>query len=66
MKFFKKKRKINRATNAIDGATTRPCWGKKVHGYPGIAGKGGASTNAKIPEWVFEKELKEMEGKKDA
>lgn len=59
MKVFKKKRRIIRATNAIDGATTRPCWGKKVHGYPGIAGKGGMTTNFSIPEWMFDKELKE-------
>ena len=53
-----KKRKIKRITNAIDGATTRACWGKKQHGYAGVAGKGGASTNARIFDWMFEKELK--------
>lgn len=59
MKFFKKKRKVIRASNAVDVATTRACWGKKLHGYPGIAGKGGATTNSRINEWMFEKELKE-------
>lgn len=53
--------------NAIDGATTRACWGKKRSGYPGVAGKGGASTNARIFDWMFEKELKEFkEGQKNA
>lgn len=60
MKYIRKKRKIIRATNAIDGATTRPCWGKKVHGYLGVAGKGGGTTNNFIPDAVFARELKEF------
>lgn len=60
MKNIRKKRKINRATNAIDGATTRACWGKKVHGYLGVAGKGGRTTNNIIPDAVFARELKEF------
>ena len=60
MRVTKKNRKIIRATNAIDGATTRPCWGKKRGGYPGVAGKGGATTNSHITERMFEKELKEL------
>ena len=60
MKYIRKKRKIIRTTNAIDGATTRPCWGKKVHGYPGVAGKGGSTTNNVIHDAVFARELKEL------
>ncbi len=61
MKFFRMKRKLIRATNAIDGATTVACWGKKRNKrYPGVAGKGGASTNHSIPDWMFERELNDM------
>lgn len=59
MKYQRKKRKINRATNAIDGATTKPFWGKKKKDYRLHAGKGGATKNAPIPEWIFDRELKE-------
>ena len=29
-------------------------------GYKPVPGKGGATTNFEIPEWMFERELKEM------
>lgn len=61
MRFFRKKRKLIRASNAIDGATTAACWGKKrSKRYPGVAGKGGVSTNHSIPEWMFDRELTDM------
>lgn len=54
-------------SNAIDGATTRACWGKKRSGYAGVAGKGGATTNSRIHEWMSDKALKEhKEGLKHA
>ena len=62
MKYIRKKRKIIRATNAIDGASTKSFWGKKhKKDYRLNAGKGGFSTNALIPEGVFKRELKEFE-----
>lgn len=62
MKFIRKKRKIIRATTAIDGASTKPFWGKKrKKDYRLNAGKGGFTTNALIPEGVFKRELKECE-----
>ena len=55
------KKKLKRVgSNAIDPATTSPYWGKKPNKkYLGVAGKGGNPTNSAIPEWMFEKELKE-------
>lgn len=52
----------NIATNAIE-----PAVGVFKHiGYPrgmGVPGKGGKTTNAEIPEWMFDRELKEMLGR---
>lgn len=58
MKRFKKNKRINKATNAIDPATTT----SKTWGFKPIPGKGGATTNFEIPDWMFDRELKEMEG----
>lgn len=63
MKYTKKNRKIIRATNAIDGATTKG----KDWGYIPVSGKGGSTTNAIIPEWMFDRELQDMmEGNQNA
>lgn len=53
---MKKNRRLNIATNAIDPATTT-CTN---FGFKPIPGKGGNTTNFEIPEWMFERELKEM------
>jgi hypothetical protein len=53
---MKKNRRINRATNAIDPATTT----NKDWGYIPVPNKGGKTTNAEIPEWMFDRELAEM------
>ena len=50
-----KKRKFSRGSNAIDPATTT----SKDWGYTPVPGKGGASTNFAIPDWMFDRELKE-------
>ena len=50
-----KKRRFTRGSNAIDAATTT----NKDWGFKPVPGKGGASTNSEIPDWMFEKELKE-------
>lgn len=63
MKTTRKNRKIIRATNAIDGATTTG----KNWGYIPVSGKGGSTTNFEIPEWMFDRELEDMmEGKNNA
>ena len=51
-----KKSRFTRGSNAIDPATTT----SKTWGYKPIPGKGGASTNAEIPESIYNRELKEM------
>lgn len=56
MKYFKKNRRIVKATNAEDHATTT----SKHWGFIPVPGKGGATTNFVIPEWMFERELNEM------
>lgn len=49
--------------NAIDPATTT----SKDWGFVPVSGKGGSTTNALIPEWMFERELADMmEGKNNA
>ena len=56
MKRFKNKAKrVFKATNAIDPATTtcQNFW------YKPIPGKGGKTTNFEIPEWMFDRELEE-------
>lgn len=55
---MKKNRRINRATNAIDPATTT----NKDWGYIPVPGKGGKTTNFEIPPELFKRELAEYEG----
>ena len=50
----KKFKKIG--SNAIDPATSTA----KDFGFHPCPGKGGATTNFEIPEWMFDRELKEM------
>lgn len=50
MKRIKRNNRIIRATNAIDPATSSICWGKRTKHYPGVAGKGGKTTNYAVPE----------------
>ena len=51
-------KKLMKANNAIEPAAPASRFGK------GVPGKGGASTNSEIPEWMFKRELKDMmEGK---
>ena len=57
MKRFKKNGRIIKATNAIDPATTTG----KNFGFKPIPGKGGATTNFEIPDYMFERELREYE-----
>lgn len=54
MRYAKKSRRINRATNAIDPATSSVKWGKRTKHYNGVAGKGGKTTN-------YDAELKDLE-----
>lgn len=54
-KNYKKLTKLN---NAVDPATTT----SKDWGFIPVSGKGGKTTNALIPEWMFKRELEEMEG----
>lgn len=41
----------------IDATTT--C---EDFGFKPVPGKGGATTNFEIPEWMFDRELKELKG----
>lgn len=50
-------KKIAKLTNAIEPATTT----SKDWGFIPVSGKGGKTTNAEIPEWMFDRELKDME-----
>lgn len=62
---MKKTRFKNRTlgSNAIDPATTT----SKDWGFIPVSGKGGSTTNAEIPEWMFDRELQDMkEGKLNA
>lgn len=44
-------KRIQRMTNAVDGATSSRCWGKKPHKkYKGVAGKGGHTTNCVLKD----------------
>ena len=55
-----KKRYIFKGSNAIAPAVSKVRWGKRINKkYPGCAGKGGATTNFVIPEWMFDRELEE-------
>lgn len=53
---MKKRRLQTIGSNGIDPATTT----NKNWGYNPVPNKGGATTNFAIPEWMFERELKEM------
>lgn len=41
----------------MEATTTSKDWG-----FIPVSGKGGKTTNAEIPEWMFKRELEEMEG----
>lgn len=56
MRVFKKNRRPIKASNAIDPATTT----SKKWGFKPIPGKGGATTNFEIPDWMFDRELNDM------
>lgn len=43
-------KRLMRMNNAIDGATSSYCWGKKAKHYPGVAGKGGTTANFEIKD----------------
>ena len=50
-------------SNAVDPATTT----SKDWGFIPVSGKGGNTTNAVIPEWMFDRELEDMkEGRLNA
>lgn len=51
-------KKLTKLTNAIDSATTTA----KNWGFAPVPGKGGNTTNADIPDWMFQRELEEMSG----
>ena len=52
-------KKVNKLTNALDPASTT----NKDFGFIPVPGKGGNTTNAVIPEWMFQRELNDlMEG----
>ena len=56
---MKKNRRTNRATNAIDPATTT----SKTWGFRPVPNKGGKTTNFEIPPDLFKRELAEyLEG----
>lgn len=44
-------------SNAIDPATTTA----KNWGFRPVPNKGGATTNFEIPEWMFKRELEDLE-----
>lgn len=54
---MRKNKKAIKATNAIEPATSCVKWGKRIKHYPGVAGKGGKTTNFEIPAWMFDLEL---------
>ena len=41
----------------MEATTTSKDWG-----FIPVSGKGGKTTNAEIPEWMFKRELEELEG----
>lgn len=45
-------------SNAIDPASTT----SKDWGFVPVSGKGGKTTNALIPEWMFKRELEDLMG----
>jgi hypothetical protein len=56
MRYIKTKRRIIRATNAVDPATTTSV----NFGFKPVPNKGGKTTNFEIPEGMFKRELEEM------
>ena len=46
--------RILKANNAVEPAASASVWGK------GVPGKGGATLNFEIPEWMFKRELEDM------
>lgn len=56
MRYIKNNKKVIRATNALDPATTTSA----NFGFKPVPGKGGATTNFEIPEGMFKRELEEM------
>ncbi len=48
-------KKILKANNAVDPAVPASVWD-----LISVPGKGGATLNFEIPEWMFQRELKEM------
>lgn len=55
---MKKRRMKTIGSNAIDPATTT----SKDWGFIPVSGKGGKTTNALIPEWMFKRELEDLMG----
>ena len=55
---MKKHRFQTVGSNAIDQASTR----SKDWGCIPVPGKGGNTTNADIPEWMFQRELNDLKG----
>ena len=54
-------KRILKANNAVEPAAPASRWCK------GVPGKGGKTTNYEIPEWMFQRELKDlMEGNQRA
>lgn len=41
----------------MEATTTNKDWG-----FIPVPGKGGNTTNAEIPEWMFKRELEDLEG----
>ena len=50
--------RILKVNNAVEPAAPASVWGK------GVPGKGGATLNFVIPEWMFQRELNDMMGVK--
>lgn len=57
MRCIKNNRRVIRATNAVDPATTTSA----NFGFKPVPNKGGKTTNFEIPEGMFKRELEEME-----
>lgn len=57
MKKIRKNRRVYKMTNAIDPATTT----NKDWGFKPVPNKAGATTNWVCPDWMFDRELREME-----
>ena len=45
-------KKVTKLTNTLDPATTTA----KNWGFAPVPGKGGKTTNAEIPDWMFQRE----------